>query len=162
MITEGGVSINHRQVTNPESVLVVGQHILKNGLSLLKIGKRNFYIIKWLQLWWKILLVVQTYPSFILKTYISIPSLMQIKNREWSILWASHSVSNFIIYIGYVCVTMGYFISSLNFNNYHRKTWFTGLISFNNYTSWKTKCCLSYPTLLALLEMWRNSEKEVV
>ncbi|XP_058414512.1 tyrosine--tRNA ligase, mitochondrial isoform X2 [Diceros bicornis minor] len=50
MITEGGVSINHRQVTNPESILVVGQHILKNGLSLLKIGKRNFYIIKWLQL----------------------------------------------------------------------------------------------------------------
>ncbi|XP_037700999.1 tyrosine--tRNA ligase, mitochondrial isoform X1 [Choloepus didactylus] len=50
MITEGGVSINHRQVTNPESVLIVGQHILKNGLSLLKIGKRNFYIIKWLQL----------------------------------------------------------------------------------------------------------------
>ncbi|XP_004676581.1 PREDICTED: tyrosine--tRNA ligase, mitochondrial [Condylura cristata] len=50
MITEGGVSINHRQVTNPDSVLVVGQHILKNGLSLLKIGKRNFYIIKWLQL----------------------------------------------------------------------------------------------------------------
>ncbi|XP_068950944.1 tyrosine--tRNA ligase, mitochondrial [Petaurus breviceps papuanus] len=50
MITDGGVSINHKQVTNPESVLVVGQHILKNGLSLLKIGKRNFYIIKWLQL----------------------------------------------------------------------------------------------------------------
>ncbi|XP_004700258.2 tyrosine--tRNA ligase, mitochondrial [Echinops telfairi] len=50
MITEGGVSINHKQVTNPESVLVVGQHVLKNGLSLLKIGKRNFYIIKWLQL----------------------------------------------------------------------------------------------------------------
>ncbi|XP_034371230.1 tyrosine--tRNA ligase, mitochondrial isoform X1 [Arvicanthis niloticus] len=50
MITEGGVSINHRQVTNPEGVLVIGQHILKNGLSLLKIGKRNFYIIKWLQL----------------------------------------------------------------------------------------------------------------
>ncbi|KAM4882459.1 tyrosine--tRNA ligase, mitochondrial [Thomomys bottae] len=50
MITEGGVSINHRPVTNPECVLVVGQHILKNGLSLLKIGKRNFYIIKWLQL----------------------------------------------------------------------------------------------------------------
>ncbi|XP_007941349.1 tyrosine--tRNA ligase, mitochondrial [Orycteropus afer afer] len=50
MITEGGVSINHKPVTNPESVLVVGQHILKNGLSLLKIGKKNFYIIKWLQL----------------------------------------------------------------------------------------------------------------
>ena len=50
MITKGGVSTNHRQVTDPESILVVGQHILKNGLSLLKIGKRNFYIIKWLQL----------------------------------------------------------------------------------------------------------------
>ena len=50
MITEGGVGINLRHVMNHESVLVFGQHILKNGLSLLKIGKRNFYIIKWLQL----------------------------------------------------------------------------------------------------------------
>lgn len=49
MITEDGISINHRQVTNSETVLVVGQRILKNGLWLLKIGKRNFYIIKWLQ-----------------------------------------------------------------------------------------------------------------
>lgn len=50
MITEGGVSINHQPVTRPESVLVLGQHILRNGLSLLKVGKRNVYIIKWLQL----------------------------------------------------------------------------------------------------------------
>ncbi|XP_054844221.1 tyrosine--tRNA ligase, mitochondrial [Eublepharis macularius] len=49
-ITSGGVSINHMQVTNPDAVLIVGQHILNNGLSLLKIGKRNYYIIKWLQL----------------------------------------------------------------------------------------------------------------
>ncbi|XP_039376578.1 tyrosine--tRNA ligase, mitochondrial [Mauremys reevesii] len=49
-ITDGGVSINYIQVTNPETVLVIGQHILKNGVSLLKIGKKNFYIIKWLQL----------------------------------------------------------------------------------------------------------------
>uniref|UniRef100_A0A6I8NXR9 Tyrosine--tRNA ligase n=1 Tax=Ornithorhynchus anatinus TaxID=9258 RepID=A0A6I8NXR9_ORNAN len=36
MITDGGVSINHHQMTDPESVLVLGQHILRNGLSLLK------------------------------------------------------------------------------------------------------------------------------
>ncbi|KAM4749644.1 tyrosine--tRNA ligase, mitochondrial isoform 2-T2 [Rhinophrynus dorsalis] len=50
IITNGGVSINHRKVTNPEEVLVLGQHILKNGLSLLRVGKKNFYIVKWMQL----------------------------------------------------------------------------------------------------------------
>ncbi|XP_029455896.1 tyrosine--tRNA ligase, mitochondrial [Rhinatrema bivittatum] len=50
MITDGGVSINHHKVKNPHEVLVLGQHILKNGLSLLKIGKKNLYVIKWLQL----------------------------------------------------------------------------------------------------------------
>ncbi|XP_077196017.1 tyrosine--tRNA ligase, mitochondrial [Paroedura picta] len=49
-ITSGGVSINHMQVTNPDAVLIAGQHILSNGLSLLRVGKRNYYIIKWLQL----------------------------------------------------------------------------------------------------------------
>ncbi|NXG27519.1 SYYM protein, partial [Dromaius novaehollandiae] len=49
-ITDGGVSINGIRETNPETVLVVGQHILKNGVSLLRIGKKNYYIIKWLQL----------------------------------------------------------------------------------------------------------------
>ncbi|XP_069484295.1 tyrosine--tRNA ligase, mitochondrial [Ambystoma mexicanum] len=50
IIATGGVNINHRRVSNPEEVLVPGQHILKNGLSLLRVGKRNFYIVKWLQL----------------------------------------------------------------------------------------------------------------
>ncbi|XP_058047575.1 tyrosine--tRNA ligase, mitochondrial [Ahaetulla prasina] len=49
-ITVGAVSINHITETNPEAVLILGQHILSNGLSLLKIGKKNYYIIKWLQL----------------------------------------------------------------------------------------------------------------
>ncbi|XP_076863162.1 tyrosine--tRNA ligase, mitochondrial [Brachyhypopomus gauderio] len=48
MITDGGVWINHQRETNPEQVLVPGRHILSNGLSLLRVGKRNFYIIKWL------------------------------------------------------------------------------------------------------------------
>ncbi|XP_053572230.1 tyrosine--tRNA ligase, mitochondrial [Bombina bombina] len=50
IIANGGVSINHVRVTNPDEVLVMGQHILKNGLSLVKVGKKNFYIIKWLHL----------------------------------------------------------------------------------------------------------------
>ncbi|NXB65244.1 SYYM protein, partial [Struthidea cinerea] len=49
-ITDGGVSINGHRVTNPETVLILGQHILKNGVSLLRVGKKNYYIIKWLQL----------------------------------------------------------------------------------------------------------------
>ncbi|XP_026550868.1 tyrosine--tRNA ligase, mitochondrial [Notechis scutatus] len=49
-ITVGAVSINHITETNPDAVLILGQHILSNGLSLLRIGKRNYYIIKWLQL----------------------------------------------------------------------------------------------------------------
>ncbi|KAM9641084.1 tyrosine--tRNA ligase, mitochondrial [Morphnus guianensis] len=49
-IADGGVSVNGIRVTNPETVLVLGQHILKNGVSLLRIGKKNYYIIKWLQL----------------------------------------------------------------------------------------------------------------
>ncbi|XP_068129181.1 tyrosine--tRNA ligase, mitochondrial [Hyperolius riggenbachi] len=50
VITKGGVSFNHRKVTNPDEVLVLGQHILRNGLSLIRVGKRNVYIVKWLQL----------------------------------------------------------------------------------------------------------------
>eukprot|EP00079_Xenopus_tropicalis_P013581 XP_002942334.2 PREDICTED: tyrosine--tRNA ligase, mitochondrial isoform X1 [Xenopus tropicalis] len=50
MISSGGLSINHRKVTNPDEVLVPGQHILQNGLSLLRVGKKNFYVVKWLHL----------------------------------------------------------------------------------------------------------------
>lgn len=46
-------------------------------------------------------------PSFILKTYerlapeLNIPSLMPV-SREWSMYSRPHSVSNFIIYIGWL------------------------------------------------------------
>ena len=48
-IAEGGVGINYRQVTNPESVLVVGPHVLKNGLSFLMTEEGSLHR-KWLQL----------------------------------------------------------------------------------------------------------------
>ncbi|XP_072256360.1 tyrosine--tRNA ligase, mitochondrial [Pyxicephalus adspersus] len=50
IISRGGVSFNHGKVTNPDEVLVLGTHILRNGLSLIKVGKKNYYIVKWLQL----------------------------------------------------------------------------------------------------------------
>ncbi|CAN2389361.1 mitochondrial [Pristimantis euphronides] len=50
MLTSGGVSFNHTRVTNPDEVLVVGQHILNNGLSVIKVGKKNMYIVKWLHM----------------------------------------------------------------------------------------------------------------
>ncbi|XP_017556680.1 tyrosine--tRNA ligase, mitochondrial [Pygocentrus nattereri] len=50
MITDGGVWFNHQRASNPEQVMVPGQHILSNGLSLIRVGKKNFYILKWLSL----------------------------------------------------------------------------------------------------------------
>lgn len=47
-VTESGVGINHREVTNSETDLIVGPRILKNGLSFLTM-ERNFYTIKSLQ-----------------------------------------------------------------------------------------------------------------
>ncbi|KAK5927681.1 hypothetical protein CgunFtcFv8_012813 [Champsocephalus gunnari] len=50
MVLAGAVSINHMCADKPEQVLIPKLHILSNGLSLLKVGKKNFYIIKWLSL----------------------------------------------------------------------------------------------------------------
>ncbi|XP_075894102.1 tyrosine--tRNA ligase, mitochondrial [Nelusetta ayraudi] len=50
MVSEGAVWINHRRMNKPEEVLIPKLHILSNGLMLLRVGKRNFCIIKWLSL----------------------------------------------------------------------------------------------------------------
>ncbi|TNN37964.1 Tyrosine--tRNA ligase, mitochondrial [Liparis tanakae] len=50
MVSDGAVWINHRRTDNPEQLLVPKLHILSNGLSLLRVGKKNFHIIKWLSL----------------------------------------------------------------------------------------------------------------
>ncbi|XP_034031924.1 tyrosine--tRNA ligase, mitochondrial [Thalassophryne amazonica] len=48
MVSDGAVWINHNRIDNPEQVLIPKLHVLSNGLSLLRVGKKNFYIIKWL------------------------------------------------------------------------------------------------------------------
>ncbi|KAM4553623.1 tyrosine--tRNA ligase, mitochondrial [Fundulus diaphanus] len=50
MISDGAVWINHRREDKAEQVLIPKHHVLSNGLTLLRVGKKNFYIIKWLSL----------------------------------------------------------------------------------------------------------------
>ncbi|XP_037110116.1 tyrosine--tRNA ligase, mitochondrial [Syngnathus acus] len=50
MVSEGAVWLNHQRTDNPEQVLIPKVHILANGLTLLRVGKKNFHIIKWLSL----------------------------------------------------------------------------------------------------------------
>uniref|UniRef100_UPI00358E461B tyrosine--tRNA ligase, mitochondrial n=1 Tax=Myxine glutinosa TaxID=7769 RepID=UPI00358E461B len=50
LITAGAVSINHERQNNPSQLLIRGRHVLQNGVTLLRVGKKNYYIIKWLSL----------------------------------------------------------------------------------------------------------------
>lgn len=48
IITAGGLYINQKRSTNIAEVLTPGIHIMKNGLTLFRVGKKNYYIVKWL------------------------------------------------------------------------------------------------------------------
>ncbi|KAL5017815.1 hypothetical protein ScPMuIL_003537 [Solemya velum] len=48
IIKAGGLYINHRRVTEPDFILVHGEHILPNNVSLIRVGKKNYYVVKWL------------------------------------------------------------------------------------------------------------------
>lgn len=39
--------MNQKRVQNIAEVITAGIHILRNGVSLLRVGKRNFYIVRW-------------------------------------------------------------------------------------------------------------------
>ncbi|XP_059617567.1 tyrosine--tRNA ligase, mitochondrial [Phlebotomus argentipes] len=47
IITAGGFRINNQRTTNIAEVLSPGIHILKNGITLLRVGKKNYYVVKW-------------------------------------------------------------------------------------------------------------------
>lgn len=49
IISAGGFYVNQKRAQNIAEVITQGIHILKNGLTLLRVGKKNFYIIKWMQ-----------------------------------------------------------------------------------------------------------------
>ncbi|KAL5276995.1 YARS2 family protein [Megaselia abdita] len=48
IISAGGFYVNQKRAQNIAEVITQGIHILRNGLTLLRVGKKNFYIIKWI------------------------------------------------------------------------------------------------------------------
>ncbi|XP_046404517.1 tyrosine--tRNA ligase, mitochondrial isoform X2 [Ischnura elegans] len=48
IISAGGFYINHKRVTNYNEILTKAVHILPNNISLVRVGKRNYYIVQWL------------------------------------------------------------------------------------------------------------------
>ncbi|XP_050098184.1 tyrosine--tRNA ligase, mitochondrial [Anopheles aquasalis] len=47
IISAGGFSINFKKVKNVAEVLVPSVHMISNKVSLLRVGKRNYYIVQW-------------------------------------------------------------------------------------------------------------------
>lgn len=47
IIQAGGFYINHQKVKKIDEVITQSAHILPNLLSLLRVGKRNYYIVRW-------------------------------------------------------------------------------------------------------------------
>ncbi|KAK4874688.1 hypothetical protein RN001_014048 [Aquatica leii] len=47
IITAGGFYLNQKRTTNPNEVLNPSVHRLSNDLSLIRVGKKNYYIVKW-------------------------------------------------------------------------------------------------------------------
>ncbi|XP_072044425.1 tyrosine--tRNA ligase, mitochondrial-like [Amphiura filiformis] len=49
IVKEGGFSINQKKIFNPDQALIRGEHILPNGITLIRVGKKNYHIIKWIE-----------------------------------------------------------------------------------------------------------------
>lgn len=47
IIRQGGFYLNHVRLNEPEAVIVPGVHILPNGISMLRTGKRNYWLVEW-------------------------------------------------------------------------------------------------------------------
>lgn len=48
VISAGGFYINQQKTSNPDEVLNPAVHRLANNISLLRVGKKNYYVVKWL------------------------------------------------------------------------------------------------------------------
>ena len=46
-IRAGGFYINYKQVLSPDKLINEDEHILPNGLSLVRVGKKRYYLVKW-------------------------------------------------------------------------------------------------------------------
>ncbi|XP_033200980.2 tyrosine--tRNA ligase, mitochondrial [Bombus vancouverensis nearcticus] len=48
IIAAGGFSINYQKITNSAELIVPGIHILSNNISLLRVGKKTYHVVRWL------------------------------------------------------------------------------------------------------------------
>ncbi|XP_022180291.1 tyrosine--tRNA ligase, mitochondrial [Myzus persicae] len=48
IISAGGFYINHQRITNIDEIVTLSIHILPNNISLVRVGKRNYWIVKWI------------------------------------------------------------------------------------------------------------------
>ncbi|CAG9767262.1 unnamed protein product [Ceutorhynchus assimilis] len=48
IIAAGGFWVNQKRAKNPSEVVNINAHVLKNNISLLRVGKRNYYVVRWL------------------------------------------------------------------------------------------------------------------
>lgn len=48
IISAGGFYINYAKVTNLDEVLVPGIHVLSNNVTLLRVGKKSYHIVRWI------------------------------------------------------------------------------------------------------------------
>ncbi|KAL2726692.1 hypothetical protein V1478_006970 [Vespula squamosa] len=48
IISAGGFYINYAKITNLNEVLVPGIHILSNNVTLLRVGKKSYHIVRWI------------------------------------------------------------------------------------------------------------------
>ena len=47
IIDAGGFYLNQVRLTNTDQIVMPQVHILPNNLTLVRVGKKNFYIIEW-------------------------------------------------------------------------------------------------------------------
>jgi len=48
IIAAGGFYINQQRTTNPLEILSPNIHIMPNNVSLFRVGKKNFYVVRWM------------------------------------------------------------------------------------------------------------------
>ena len=48
IIAAGGFYVNQVKMLNPDEVIVHGVHILDNNLTLVRVGKKNYYLVEWM------------------------------------------------------------------------------------------------------------------
>lgn len=49
IISAGGFYINHQRAKNINEAIVPGIHILPTNTTLIRVGKKNYHIVRWIK-----------------------------------------------------------------------------------------------------------------